>query len=1624
MTRIVGAGGGGGGCFLGHTLVRTPDGLRAIETLQPGDQVLSFDDQGEVHQAEVLKVHVHENERVVRYRLWGGAVLDATPNHWVLNQFNAFVEIGTLGADDCLVDENGHLRPIVERTEHGRGTVYNLTVEGHHTFIAGGIRVHNAGLGLGIAGAGGGGGGGGKGGGGSSTRTPTEAADNLNSTQYANLIDLISEGEIQGLKDGHKSIFIDNTPLQNPDNSYNFQNVTVHTRTGTQNQSYIPIAAEVEDEKAVNVTVQQATPVVRSITDTNVNAVRVTINVPQLQQFTDAGDIVGTSVQLQIAVSYNGGGYTTVIDNTISGRTADAYQRDYLVNLTGAFPVNIRVTRVTADSGSAKLMNAFSWQSYTEIVYAKLRYPNSALVGLRVDAEQFNSIPRRSYLVRGIKVAIPSNATVDSTTGRLIYAGVWNGSFGAAAWTTDPAWILWDLLTSTRYGFGDHIQAAQLDKWAFFSASQYASALVPDGFGGQEPRFSCNVNIQTAEDAYKLINDMCSVFRAMPYWSTGALTITQDKPGDPAYLFTLANISEEGFSYSGGSLKGRPTVAVVSYLDLELRDIAYEVVEDQAGIAKYGVVTSEISAFACTSRGQAHRLGEWLLYSEKYESEVISFKASIDAGVVVRPGQIIQVADPVKAGQRRGGRIRSATTTSVTIDDTTGVTAGNNKTLSVILPNGTVETRNIASISGNVISLASAFTTAPNANSVWIYQTDDIQTTQWRVLSVTEEEQAQYTITALAYNSSKYAYIEQDRPLQQRDVTNLNVLPAAPTNLDLSEALYEYQGQVRAKVLASWKPVVGVNQYIVKWRKDLANWETAVANGPDFEVLDITPGTFAFEIYSQQAGFKISTSKLTGSINALGKTAPPSDVVNLNFTADKDLGVTLTWDAIPDIDADQYEIRRGTNWGSATLVTQVKATTYKLGYLDDGTYTYLVKAIDTSGVYSTNAASRSVTIAGANPTTISSSIQNTDLVLSWTVPTLATYAIAYYRVTFGNSYATSTELARTQSTTFTVPVSWTGARTFWVAPVDTVGKFTDPPDSEVVTITGAAAPTITTSVGGSTATLSWTAVAGTLPTDTYEIRQGATFSTATVLANITGTSYTLKATWSGSQTFWVVAKDANGNYGTQASAVITVNAAGAPALASSFSGQNVVFSWAAIKGTLDTEFYLLKRGATWGAGTTVATIKGTAYTLKADWSGTQKFWLAAVDINGTEGTPDDLDVIVTVPSAPTITQQVIDNNVLLRWNDVTQTLPILNYELRKGASWAAGTVIGTKQGGFTTVFETASGTYTYWLAGIDSAGNYGTPGSVSAVVNQPPDYVLQFDQNSTWAGDETNIYTDTLLGQIVNVNTTETWQSHFTSRSYTSPQDQITAGYTYYLMPSTTTAAYEEEFDYGTVLAGTKVSATLTSSSVVGTTTITPTIRVRGTTSTSATYSQTTTTITVTSTAHGLVAGDYVYLDFTSGTATDGTYVVATAAANSFTVTAASATTSGNVSWIKWTSYAGLSEVFVTQFRYFRVRYDFASAGGNDLMLLTALNVRLDSKLRNDAGSGTANSGDSGGTTVNFNVAFVDVQSISVTPASTTGVIAVYDFVDAPNPTSFKVLLFNTSGTRVSGGFSWSARGV
>ena len=827
-----------------------------------------------------------------------------------------------------------------------------------------------------IIGAGGDGGKGG--GGGGSSRTPSTAPDSLDSRQYANVIDLISEGEIEGLADGFKSIFLNNTVLQNPDDTYNFQDVTIYTRNGTQNQTYIPLSGGIEDEKPVGITVVKAVPQVRTITDVDVDAVRITISIPSLQRIDNTnGDTSGSSVRLQIAVQYQGGGYTTKIDDTISGRTADEYRKDYLIQLArpnASDIVDIKVTRITDDSTDTLLANAFSWSSYTEIIDAKLTYPNSALIGIRVDAEQFSSIPSRSYLVKGIKIRIPAGVTIDSTTGRIIYPAnfVWNGTFASATWTSCPAWILYDLLTSNRYGFGDHIDAAQLDKWAFFAASKYANALVDDGFGGQEARFSCNTSVQTAEEAYKLVNDLLSVMRCQAFWSIGSLTIAQDAPSDPVYLFNQANVTPEGFSYSGSSLKVRPNVAVVSYLDVQydfeqhttkgIRDTAFEVVEDIDSIAKYGVVRSEISAFACTSRGQANRIGRWLLFAERYEKEVCTFASSLDAGQQVRPGQIILISDPVRAGSRRAGRINAATTTVITVDDSTDtdLSIEGGSLLSVILPDGTVEQREVSTVVGSVITLQAALSATPNANSIWILESPSLQSSTWRVIGINESDGINYGITAIAHNESKYAYIEDGAPLAFRDITNLNVIPAQPTQLEVisvaqlggetsPEVQYELNGRIAVKITFGWFAPQGVKKFRVKWRHEDDNFTTVTVQGTTFDILDVKPGNYQIQVSSISASGILFSEPALADYTVAGLGAAPSAVRDLTAIATSEDMLILTWRQASELDVQvggrviiRHDPRAlaSAEWNSSNDVVQAVAgsSTQKQVPLLPGTY--------------------------------------------------------------------------------------------------------------------------------------------------------------------------------------------------------------------------------------------------------------------------------------------------------------------------------------------------------------------------------------------------------------------------------------------------------------------------------------------------------------------------------------------------------------------------------------------------------------------------------------------------------------------------------------------------------------
>ena len=801
--------------------------------------------------------------------------------------------------------------------------------------------------------------------------SPTTAKDNLDSTQFVRVLDLIGEGETGGLVDGEKSVFFNNTPLENANGTKNFKDVLVEERTGQSSQSVIGV-----NEKSTTTTtntnfsaIQQASPNIIQLTNTNVDAVKLTIAVPQLQEVTDKGDINGAEIELKIEVQYSGGSYQTKVsgdDGKITGRTGDLYQRDYLIRLDGAFPVNIKLTRITADSTNFRLTNDFIWTTYTQIIYEERPYNNSALIGLRISAEHLNNIPNRSYLVRGVKVAIPHNATVNSSNGSLSFSGLFNGTLSTTKQTTScPVWCLWDLLTNERYGLG--LEANDLDIYSFYAASVYSNASVSDGFGGLEPRFSCNVNIQAAQEAYTIINQLCSIFRAQAFWATSVM-IAQDAPQDASYLFSNSNVLDPGFTYSASSQKTRTNVAVVKYFDNELRDYQFEEVKDQTNINRYGSIVKNVDAFACTSRGQANRIGQWLIYMEN-NSETCSFVTTLTAGLSLRVGQVIEIADDVKSGSRRSGRIASATTTAITVDDTTGLTTSNSPSISVILPDNSVENKTVTGISGNVISVSSAFSSAPNSNSVWVYETSNIQPSTWRIVAIEEQDETNYAVTCLTYNSTSYNFIEGIGTLSQRDITDLDVAPASPSGTNAEELIYENLGIARVKIIVSWTNTTD-NAY-VRFRYENGNWESRlVERSKQLEILDVVVGTYQIEIYSVSASGLRSVDPANLTVNAVGKTAVPGQVSGLSLVPINESSAILQWDRSLELDVilgGQVFIRRsnktsGAKWGDAVSIFKPRldpATNKKIEQGVPGnstqyivpllTGTYLLKFVDDGG---------------------------------------------------------------------------------------------------------------------------------------------------------------------------------------------------------------------------------------------------------------------------------------------------------------------------------------------------------------------------------------------------------------------------------------------------------------------------------------------------------------------------------------------------------------------------------------------------------------------------------------------------------------------------------------------------
>jgi len=849
---------------------------------------------------------------------------------------------------------------------------------------------------------------------------PYRAPDTLHSRSFATVQDLISEGEIEGFasasKEGLtkgttaydnaslKDVFLDDTPILNStatsaspaDTDFNFQDVTFKSKFGTSNQTAMSgIPAESRSPTAVGVTVTTSAPVTRQVTNTDVDAIIVTLTWPQIQVAEDDGDIRGDTVEYKIQVQYNSGGYTDVISTSVSGRTADAYARDHRINVTGAFPVDVRVVRVTADSTEANRVNAFQFTSLQEVIDNSSTYANSAYVALRLDSKQFNRIPTRKYRIRGVKVRIPGagasssgTPTVDNATGRIVYPDgyIFNGVMGAATYTNCPAMCLLDLLTNTRYGLGNHVTDSNLDLFSFVAASKFANEEVDDGTGSgaKEARFSCNVNIQSPKEAFAAINDLAGVMRCMPIWSAGSITISQDKPTTSSYLFNLANVAETGFTYQGSSLKQRHSVISVSYFNMDSKEVDFEVVEDATAISKFGTIVKQVKAFACTSRNQAARLGRAILFAEQNESETCTFQTSIDAGIVVRPGSVIEINDPVRAGARRGGRVVSATTTAITIDaeaQTTLPALNDNPTISVILSDGTVEVGSISDITDAVITVnsvtkpdgttASAFTSAPNVNAPYLISSTTLQTQLFRVIQVEEQDDINYVITALSYVEGKYAFIEDGTALPTRTISVLNAPASPPSNLTVTEQTVVINSIARSKLIIDWQPVQGVTQYLVNYKLENGNYVSQVVFSSDFEILDTVKGTYTIQVFSYNAGLVLSSNFTETTFVAQGKTALPEDVSGLTIEPINEQFVRLRFTQATAIDVLHggrvYVRHTNQTGGAATFQSAQDVIEAVSGNATEVIApalagTYLLKFQDDGGRFSANATSVALSI--------------------------------------------------------------------------------------------------------------------------------------------------------------------------------------------------------------------------------------------------------------------------------------------------------------------------------------------------------------------------------------------------------------------------------------------------------------------------------------------------------------------------------------------------------------------------------------------------------------------------------------------------------------------------------------
>ncbi|EEJ5632460.1 DUF1983 domain-containing protein [Salmonella enterica] len=799
-----------------------------------------------------------------------------------------------------------------------------------------------------------------------SSRTPVEADDTVNSRAMASILDLLGEGVIGGLVDGAKSIFIDDLPILNEDGSPNFSGITWDFRDGSQDQTPMAGFDFVETPKSVNIQLKRTHDVTIAIDNDEADRVRVILKFPSLRSVDKkTGDTNGTTVKYKFQIANGDNAFKDAIaegestsEVTLTAKKTGVYYRSYELKLPKpGRAYKIRVIRITEDSNTQYIFNDTWVDSIGEIVDTPMNYPNSALVGLKVNSEQFgSSMPSRSYLVRGLKIRVPSNYNENTNT----YIGVWDGTFKLLS-SSNPAWILFDVLTNARYGLGQFVSESMIDLGQIYQIGRYCDEEVDNGFGGKEKRFAINTQITSRQDAYRLIQDIAGAFRGMVFWAGGMVNVMQDSPSDPVMMFTNANVKDGMFSYKGSARKDRPSVALVTYNNKEdgyKQNIEY--VEDQEAMRRYGERKTEVVAFGCTSRGQAHRVGLWLLYTARMESDVISFTAGLDASFLM-PGETVLIQNKYRAGKRNSGRIVAFTKNSITLDAPVTLNKAGSY-IRILNQEGEIVERDILETGEDItkVTFSKALNSGdmPVMNGVWTITEPDLEPMRVRVINVAQgDAQGTFDVTVVQNNASKYEAIDNGATLIPENNTVLDPTYSKPTNLQVTEGTYiSSPGNISIKLVATWEGKSA--EYWISWRRsdenNVSNWQSARVTEEQFEILNIAEnGQYDIQLYAVSFSGK-KTDIISTVYQVKGTMTPPGSPTSLTAVGDY-RNVILNWVNPDSIDLDHINVyaSQTNDLETAKLIAEAASTTFThAGLGDSETWYYWVRAANKRGMLS------------------------------------------------------------------------------------------------------------------------------------------------------------------------------------------------------------------------------------------------------------------------------------------------------------------------------------------------------------------------------------------------------------------------------------------------------------------------------------------------------------------------------------------------------------------------------------------------------------------------------------------------------------------------------------------------